>query len=131
MVLRGIFSEGLISKLQCQIEVFFKLSDSGLPKIIEKTSILYFAVPSLDRWNCSKEFQSFLKTKSKFVNVRNCCQDSLCLDATHLIQLVPLYQNKSSMLVLLFREAFAVKTREELDGRHSALYKDFYEKAAD
>ena len=31
----------------------------------------------------------------------------------------------------VFREAFAVKTREELDGRHSALYKDFYEKAAD
>ena len=30
-----------------------------------------------------------------------------------------------------FGEAFAVKTREELDGRHSALYKDFYEKAAD
>ena len=32
-----------------------------------------------------------------------------------------------------FREAFAVKTREELDGRHSALllYKDFYEKVAD
>ena len=30
-----------------------------------------------------------------------------------------------------FGEAFAVKTREELDGRHSALYKTFYEKAAD
>ena len=30
-----------------------------------------------------------------------------------------------------FGEAFAVKTREELDGRHSALYKDFYKKAAD
>ena len=30
-----------------------------------------------------------------------------------------------------FGEAFAVKTREELDGRHSALYKDLYEKAAD
>ena len=29
-----------------------------------------------------------------------------------------------------FREAFTVKTREELDGQHSALYKDFYEKAA-
>ena len=30
-----------------------------------------------------------------------------------------------------FGEAFAVKTREELDGRHSALYKDFYKKTAD
>ena len=30
-----------------------------------------------------------------------------------------------------FGEAFAIKTREELDGRHSALYKDFYKKAAD
>ena len=30
-----------------------------------------------------------------------------------------------------FGEAFTVKTREELDGRHSALYKDFYKKAAD
>ena len=30
-----------------------------------------------------------------------------------------------------FGEAFAVKTREELDGRHSALCKKFYEKAAD
>ena len=29
-----------------------------------------------------------------------------------------------------FREAFAVKTRDQLDGQHSALYTDFYEKAA-
>ena len=30
-----------------------------------------------------------------------------------------------------FGQAFAVKTREELDGRNSSLYKDFYEKVAD
>ena len=30
-----------------------------------------------------------------------------------------------------FGQAFAVKTREELDGQHSSLYKEFYEKAAD
>ena len=49
--------------------------------------ILWFA--SCGRWNCSKEFWSFLKTKSKFVKVRNFHQDSLFLDATHLIQLIP------------------------------------------
>ena len=30
-----------------------------------------------------------------------------------------------------FGQAFAVKTREELDGWNSSLYKDFYEKAVD
>ena len=30
-----------------------------------------------------------------------------------------------------FGEAYAVKTREELDGRNSGLYKSFYEKAAE
>ena len=30
-----------------------------------------------------------------------------------------------------FGQAFAVKTREELDGWNSSLYKDFYKKAAD
>ena len=30
-----------------------------------------------------------------------------------------------------FGQAFAVKTREELEGWNSSLYKDFYEKAAD
>ena len=30
-----------------------------------------------------------------------------------------------------FGEAFDVKTREDLDGQHSALYKDSYKKAAD
>ena len=30
-----------------------------------------------------------------------------------------------------FREAYAVKTREELDGRNSSLYKSFYKKAAE
>ena len=30
-----------------------------------------------------------------------------------------------------FGEAYAVKTREKLDGRNSGLYKSFYEKAAE
>ena len=30
-----------------------------------------------------------------------------------------------------FGQAFTVKTREELDGQNSSLYKDFYKKAAD
>ena len=30
-----------------------------------------------------------------------------------------------------FGEAYAVKTREELDGRNSGLYKSFYEKAVE
>ena len=30
-----------------------------------------------------------------------------------------------------FGQAFAVQTREELDGQNSSLYKDFYKKAAD
>ena len=30
-----------------------------------------------------------------------------------------------------FGQAFAVKTREELDGWNSSIYKDFYQKAAD
>ena len=30
-----------------------------------------------------------------------------------------------------FGQAFAVKTREELDGQNSSLYKDIYKKAAD
>ena len=96
------FQRGFDFKVLMSNRRFFEIVGFRIPKNHwKKLRFRFLWSPSLDRRNRSKEFRSFLKTKSKFVNVRNCCQDSLFLHATHLIQLVPLYRNNSSMLALL------------------------------
>ena len=100
--IKGHFQRGLDFKVLLSNQSFFEIVGFRIPQNHwKKLRFCFLRSPSLDRRNHSKEFRSFLKKNSKFVNVRNCRQDSLFLHATHLIQLIPLYQNNSSMLALL------------------------------